>query len=240
MNGVELSRVLWRGGLLAGAAWLSVVPYAYRSAYTFSEALERSVRLSPGEVLRADLLSLGALVVLAALVGSGFSRRYQLGGLGPWPFEAGWWRHVGVLAPLFALVSYVSFGRVMAQRLPGTFPSEVPWALAYAVKGAVFDEVVARYGLMTIAAGVVRPAWANVLQALFFTATIWKGLGLFGVKVGFEPYFVASVVSTFGLHLYLGWLYHRRGLGTAMAAHLVYDLRFLLHALVLLAIPGSG
>ncbi|MBK6685045.1 MAG: CPBP family intramembrane metalloprotease [Deltaproteobacteria bacterium] len=231
-------QILRRAGLLAGLAMIAVVPYAYRSAYTFADAVRRTARLSPEEVLRADLISLATLIVLAALVGSAFSERYRLGGLGRWPTLGTMRLHL-VLAPVVGVVSYLAFGRVLATRLPGTFPEDLGWALAYAVKGAIFDEVVARYGLMTIFAGLTRPAVANLLQATFFTATIWKGLGFFGVDASYDAYFLLSVVSSFGLHLYLGSVYARHGLLPAMVLHFLYDLRFLLHALLLLAIPGS-
>lgn len=226
----DLHPILRRAGLLAGVAMLAVVPYAYRSAHTFADTIVRNTRLSPEEVLRVDLIRLATLIVLSALVGSAFSERYRLGGLGRWPDVVALRLHLAAV-PALGVVSYLAFGRVMAARLPGTFPDEPAWALAYALKGAAFDEVVARYGLMTVFAGLARPAIANLLQALFFTATIWKGLGFFGVEASYDGYFLLSVGSAFGLHLYLGAMYARHGLIPTMVLHFSYDLRFLLHAL---------
>lgn len=223
-------QILRRAGLLAGLAMVAVVPFAYRSAHTFADAVVRNTRLSPEEALRVDLIRLATLIILSALVGSAFSERYRLGGLGRWPGLLALRLHLAAV-PVFGVLSYLAFGRVLAARLPGTFPDEPIWALAYALKGAAFDEVVARYGLMTIFAGLARPAIANLLQALFFTATIWKGLGFFGVDASYDAYFLLSVGSAFGLHLYLGAIYARHGLIPAMGLHFLYDLRFLLHAL---------
>jgi hypothetical protein len=229
---VSGSRILWRTGWVAGAAFLAVVPYAYRTSTTFAQVLERRAKISAEEALTADLGMMATLVVLAALIGSVFAERNKLAGIGDLGAVRRAWRYVAV-APVLAVASYFVFGRALAARLPGWFPSELEWALLYAIKGAVFDEVVARYGMMTVFAGLTRIWVANLLQAIFFTAMIWKGLGFFGMAASWDGPFIAAVVSSFGLHLLFGGVCARHGLLSAMCVHLVYDLRFALHALLL-------
>lgn len=226
---------LSRAAVLAGAAFLGAAGYVYYlTVVAFPDRVrERFVTVSREDLLRMDMTMIALLVVVAALVGSLFSERYRLAGLGRLEQLRAALPVIAVAGPFMALVSYLVFGRAIAELVPGYYPVEVIWALALVAKGVLFDEVVARYGMMTIFAGVAPRAWmANLLQATFFTALVFKSLGFYGLDVAWNAYFVLSLSASFFSHLVFGWLYSTRGLLAAMALHLVVDLRFLVHALI--------
>lgn len=226
---------LSRAAVLAGAAFLGAAAYVYYlTVVAFPDRVrERFGAVSREQLLRMDLTMIALLVVVAALVGSFFSKRYRLAGIGSLDQLQRALPVIGIAGPAMGAVSYLVFGRAIAELVPGYYPTEVVWAVAVIAKGVLFDEVVARYGMMTIFAGVAPRPWiANVLQAIFFTAMVFKSLGFYGLNVDWNAYFVLSLCASFFSHLVFGWLYSKRGLSAAMGLHLVVDLRFLIHALV--------
>ena len=219
--------------LVAAVALLGVAPYVYYlTSVAFADRLrERFTEAGLAQLIRAELGSIGFVVLIASLVGSVFAKRYGLAGLGDWrSLHRARWLIVG-LAPALSLATYLLFGRAIAERVPGYYPEALHWSAAKVLKGALFDEVVARFGMMTILCGVVRRIWlANLLQALFFTGLAVLGLSFYAVEPAASAYFLASIAASVGIHLYLGWAFARYGLLVAMAFHLAYGLKFIVHA----------
>ncbi|MBI4699936.1 MAG: hypothetical protein HY744_02015 [Deltaproteobacteria bacterium] len=221
--------------VLAALALLSVAPHVYYlTQVAFAAAVQESFGpLGTGRVVRADLLALGTVVLMCSLMGALFAERYGLAGLGDRAsLRRGWWLFA-LAAPAIGIASYLLFGRELAERVPGFYPGSLPWAGLRAVKGALFDEVVARFGMMTILCGVVRRPWAaNVLQAAFFTVLGLIGLPFFGLHPVPSAYFAAAVIASLAVHLFLGAVYARLGLLAAVACHLGIGSKYVLHALV--------
>jgi hypothetical protein len=219
---------------IALAGLLSVAPYVYYlTMVAFADRLERRFpALGPAGLAQAELASAALVVLIAALTGALFARRYGLAGVG----DRGALRRAApwlALAPVVGVASYLLLGHALAQRVPQLYPTTLGWALARTLKGALFDEIVARFGMMTILCGIVRrKALANVAQATFFTALGVHGLSFFGTSPPLDALMVASVAATFGLHLGLGWLFARYGLWTCSLAHLLVGIEYPLHVLV--------
>src|SRR5687768_13512254 len=100
-------------GIVAGCAFLSAVPHLhYLTVIAFPERVRAQFSgLTTGEVLRLDLISIATLCVLASLVGSFFSERYELGGLGDLERTKKASRLILVVAPMIAAVTYFVFER---------------------------------------------------------------------------------------------------------------------------------
>ncbi len=231
----ELWRALSRAAVLAGAAFLGAAGYVYYlTIVAFPDRIDRRFGAASREqILRVDMAMIALLVVVAALVGSIFAKRYRLAGLGTFADLRRSLLLVLTAGPALSIFSYLAYGLAIVDVVPGYYPRQVIWALAVVAKGVLFDEVVARYGMMTIFAGVTPKLWlANLLQATFFTAMVFKSLSFYGLAVVWNAYFLSSLATAFGSHLIYGGLYAKRGLYAAMALHLVVDLRFVAHALV--------
>jgi len=102
------------------------------------------------------------------------------------------------------------------------------------VKGAVFDEVVARYGMMTLMVGVLRrPFAANVMQAIFFAAVGARALFFDGggQGPGLDLFTLAHLITPLAVALLAGHVYVRHGLLAAIALHAAVGLRYFAHAL---------
>jgi hypothetical protein len=222
-------------GVLAGLGFLAASLQVY---YLTRFAAPAGGRAPDGrlveDILRVDLILIGLLIALTALAGSFLAERYGLAGLGSlrqllprlkWLLPAG--------AALGAL-SYLLFGRPLAARVPETYPCAVGWATVLLLKGALFDEVVARYGVMTILSGACRRPWlANLLQAGLFTALPLRGLRYFGRPVpGWSAAFAGSLAMAGLLNLIGGALFARLGLIAAQTFRLALDARYVPHALL--------
>jgi CAAX prenyl protease-like protein len=221
--------------LVAGVSFLSAAPYVYYVAsIAFADRIRaRFPTLDQDELLRLDMISIALVVIIAALVGALFSERYELRGLG----DLGDLRRARGLilgfGPPMMIASYLVFGRPLAQAVPGYYPTSIGWAVVLVLKGAIFDEVVARYGMMTIIRGVApRTVVANVLQALFFTAVGFKSMTFFGLEAAWSTPFVLGIVASFLVHLVQGALYARHGLVAACCLHLILELKLVVHAIV--------
>jgi len=227
-------------GVIAGLGFLAAMPYVYYlTRVAFGQAMRQ--RLAPRsveEMLRADLVLMGLAVAITALAGTFLAERYGLPGLGDLRRLR---RALPVLVPggvLLSASTYLGFGRHLARRVPGYYPASLGWAAMLMVKGALFDETVARYGGMTILCGAVRRPWiANLMQAAFFTIVTARSVGFYGLSFGWSVAAAASLGSSAVVHLALGLAYARTGLLGAALLHLVIDLKYVAHALLAVARP---
>lgn len=236
--------------LLAAVALCAVAPYLhYLTNVAFAAAARRRLPgMTAAELLCTEWIALALVVVTASLAGTLGAERYGLRGVGDGASlqEAKWL--ILLVAPLLSLASYWLLGRHLAERVPGYYPAGLGWALAHVLKGALFDEVVARHGMMTICCGALasraagdsagtapRLTWkvwlANLFQAAFFTALGLGGLSFYGLAPSLSFFFVASLVASLAIHLSLGYVYARYGLVSAMAFHLALGLKHLVHVL---------
>jgi hypothetical protein len=226
---------LLEAGVVAGLAFLAVAPYVhYLTRVAFGDATRRFVAPVPlTRVLEADLLLLGVLVTACALAGSLFSDRHGLSGRGDLARLRASLRYVLPAGVVLAGATYLLFGRHLAARVPGTYPASVGWAALLLIKGAVFDETVARYGVMTLFNAVVRRPWiANLLQAALFTWLTSRNLAFHGVTLPWGFLLAASLASSLVVHLGHGLAFARFGLATSVTMHAVTDLKYVAHALL--------
>jgi hypothetical protein len=214
-------------GMLAGAPYLY-----YLSAIAQRAGVGARLRtVSVQDLLTSDFSLLVLLLAMTSLVGCFLSRRYQLPGLGTLRDLRRAAAPVLVGGLALGAATYLLFGRRFATLVPGYYPTSVVWALVLPFKAALVEEPVARFGMMTILAGLVRRPWAaNLAQAVFFTALNLKTLAFFGVAPGALAY--AGLALTFAAHLGFGAMYARYGLVAAAATHFVVDLKFVVHALL--------
>lgn len=221
--------------MVAGLAFLAVAPYVqYLTDVAFSAAARRFVAPVPlTRVLEADLLLLGVLVTACAMAGSLFGDRYGLAGRGDPARLRASLRYILPAGVMLAAGTYLLFGRYLAQRVPGTYPTSVGWALLLLVKGALFDETVARFGVMTLLCAAVRRPWiANLLQAALFTWLTSRNLAFHGITLQWGFFVAASLTSSLLVHLSHGLVYARYGLASSVTMHAVTDLKYVAHALL--------
>ncbi|MFO0725112.1 MAG: hypothetical protein U1E65_15130 [Myxococcota bacterium] len=220
-----------------GAAWVAGAAYlvaALHAAHVAHEALPEGTRaragsLSPDDILRADLLRLAVVILMSALIGALFSQRNGLLGLGSLDAVRRSWRWTAAGGAL-SLSFYLALGAAQAARFPAQYPCGVVWASLAWLKASVSEEVIARYGMMTLVTGVLRHRTsANLVQAVFFTMVSLRSLtGAEGV-LDLDSAGWWSLGSTFLVHLASGFVYARYGLVAAFGLRASTGLRLLLH-----------
>ena len=228
---------------LATAAMLASFPmflYQFRhltgSVFSHQPSAERLFYLS-----LTQSFIVFALALLCALVGFLYSESLQLPEFGrPGHFLA--WLPMGlVLGLVFTPVSYFTVDREIIQLVPQVFPRHWPWALGNMLGSAITQEVIARFGLLTIGIYLFRrlgfrghPWPAIALVSLFGCA----GTYIFLLKFDLAQEFLPSQIAV-GLTMafFLQWIfcevYVRKGFLAASCIHFGLNIKLLVYALIL-------
>lgn len=183
--------------------------------------------------LQGEVLVVLGACFFSALVGRFFSQRYGLAGLGSF---ARMFQDIQKFL-LFALILVPFFifvlDPVIFKKVSVLNPKNIWAAAGITLKSSIFEEIVLRYGIITILAGLFRRAYL----AVFIGAVLATILGIrsgFMTGMSLEPSIslVLMVTASLLLNLFYGYLYASRGLISAMTAHLLIDLKYPLGAIV--------
>ncbi len=138
--------------LLAAAAMFASLPMLL---YQFRHLTGAVFRLQP-TVKSAYYLALSqsfivfCLAFLSALIGFVYAERLRLPGFGK-PADIQAWLPIGLGAGLvFTPVSYMALDQGVIRSIPEIYPASVTWALVVMLGGALSQEVIVRFGLLTI------------------------------------------------------------------------------------------
>lgn len=234
-QGREIWRSLLEAGVVAGLAFLPAALFVdYLTRVAFAETVrQRFANVPLQRVLEIDLLLIGILVATSAVVGSLLARRHGLPGLGT---LATLRRSLPLVLPggiMLGALTYLLIGLPLSRQVPGCYPEDLGWAAVITFKGALFDETVARFCMMTIFCGVVkRPQLANVMQAGFFTFLTTRNMAFYGIPLRWNLISVAGMSGALVGNLAHGWTYARHGLLASATLHMLVDLKFVVHALL--------
>ena len=203
--------------------------FLYLTKVGFPERVAESIPPDRiGQFLLFQLVRVLLVCLICAAVGVFLSRRDGLAGVGdlqsigrslPWVLGAA---AIGVPAALLL------FDRPFRAVAPGFYPEHLTWALAVAFSAAFAEEIIARFGLMTIFMGLFRRFHrANLAQAAFASLLAARSFHLAGQALGLNYLtFMGVGISLVG-SLFLGWIYYRFGILAAILAHLLLELRIL-------------
>ena len=228
---------------LAAAAMLASFPmflYQFRhltgSIFYHQPSAERLFYLS-----LTQSFMVFALAFLCALVGFLYSESLQLPEFGRPGFFLSWLPMGLILGLVFTPVSYFVIDRDIMRLVPRVFPRDWPWALGNMLGGAITQEVIARFGLLTIGIYLFRrlgfkghPWPAIALVSLFGCA----GTYIFLLKFNLAQEFVFSQIAI-GLTMafFLQWafceVYVRKGFLATSCIHFGLNIKLFLYALML-------
>ncbi|MEX2647631.1 MAG: CPBP family intramembrane glutamic endopeptidase [Alphaproteobacteria bacterium] len=187
--------------------------------------------------------------LVAAAIGWSLGSRLGLGA----PLVEAWLdgrrgdvRELARSALLGAILGVAAVVFVLALAWPwpdNTGPDVLPWwsGLAQALYGGIGEELLFRFGMMALIAWMIthlgrffdtllrwsRPSWELAPNV---TVALWGGLVISSVVFGLahagqgEGTTIVQVSLRLAAGFLFGWLYWRRGIESAMAAHLAYDL----------------
>ncbi len=197
----------------------------------WAERIARGEEPSSPDVLVGQFLRVVALALLCGLLGSLLSRRYHLTGLGdPRRMLRRLPLLLGVGAVL-ATLRWLLVDRWLLVSGGGVVPRGAGVALQGAIAGAVYGEMVARYGMMTAFTGVLRrPMGAAFAVAVFFAVEQSQVFAATGHAWGWNGETALAMWMGISEGMALGWVYWRWGLWGAMMLRAVLLMRFVLYA----------
>jgi len=217
----------------AGLATAVATPYIY---FLVNNAAGN--HLLPASFQQFDFVMIQSLMLfviclLSASIGFSFTKRYGLPGLGISR------KYVDSLPLLFiggfamAIFSYLVFDRFFYSISPMSYPGDVFSVIAIPVKAAVTEELILRFGLLTIAVGICRNSYGGILLvSIFATILSLKYLNFIRADMAFSYIFIVQLLLTFAVNCILGYLCVTYGLVYAMTFRFVMGLKYLLILLV--------
>lgn len=233
-KGLDFHSVIIKAVILAGLATLLTLPYFhYLTKVVISGNLSGTIPGSP-YFLIIQLSLLFGICLLSAVVGFTFGKRFALPGFGIFR------NYIQDLPKLIAagtvlmMISFVLFDRYFFNLSPGSYPKEYFYLMTIPFKGAVAEELILRFGLVTIAVGICKNRSAGVvLVSVFATLLSIRYFTFIGMDIAFSYIFIVQVILTFLVNCILGHLFVTRGLAYAMTIKFVLGFKYLMVAMVM-------
>jgi hypothetical protein len=186
--------------------------------------------------LFTQVLSLVFLMVLCAFCGFSFSQRNNLPGLGRFSdLKENALKQYLPLSLLLIATSYIFFDYWFMPLAPGFYPKQVHWALTIPFRSAFMEELVFRFGLVTVLVGATKkflsPLWAVGVVSIFYALTMTgKTFDLVGIQWQMNFQHGGMVVSSFFTSFLLGYVYVKKGLISAIFLHFCIGLKYIVFA----------
>jgi hypothetical protein len=224
---------------LAGLVMFASVPMYY---FQFSRLASLIFKKTPPpEAMRALAVGQGlvafSLALLCSLVGFMYAGRLALPGLGWGRDFRKWWLVAGALGAVSIPVSYFALDRDLLVKFPEFFPRPWPLAAIHVVGGALGQEVIARFGLITIVVYLLRwrgsrghPWPATVIVSAFMTTAEFLYLTWTDIGARLEPWQLGVYLGMqLAFQVFQSEVYLRGGLLAAIAVHLALGLRLVVY-----------
>ncbi len=228
--------------LLAAATMFVSLPMFH---YQFRHLTAAVFRAQPS-VQRAYYLALSqsfvvfCLAFLSALIGFIYTERLRLPGFGK-PADIRVWLPVGLIAGLiFTPISYLIFDRGVIRSIPEIYPASLLWTLVVTAGRALSQEVIVRFGLLTI--GVYlwdrwgrkgRPWPAIAAISAFGAAGSYLMMSRLEMVSRLSPsQIMIMLVLSFLMQWILCEVYIRKGFLAAVCVHLGLAVKYVIIAWV--------
>jgi len=235
ISGGQKSRhVLLKSLALAIPATLLALPYFYFLLFDFPRNGGASGFDNAQALLRGQLAMIFAICMLSAIGGIMFTRRLNLPGIGDitrWRYELPYLMGGGLT---LMVIAYLAFDRYFYSVSPESYPDLSLYMILLPIKGAFTDELILRFGLVTIGVGICRNRYGGaVLVAVFAAILSFKYLEFAGVPMEWNYICIMQLFLSFAVNLILGIVFVTRGLLSAMTVKLMVEMRYGLAALFL-------
>lgn len=182
----------------------------------------------------AEVGELLLVVFIACLIGFAWSKQEGLGGLGSIVDLKRNWQRIMIYGLFMGALVFIFGDRYFMKIAPGFYPTRLKFALFIPFYAALVEEIFTRFGAMTLLVKVFRNKHvANILAALIFAIGHVTMFQVQGVIYRLNYITFCSFILNFGISLFFGYIYWRKGLVTAMGIHFVANLRYVLIAMIL-------
>lgn len=239
------SRIEWsimknhiRNALLLGAVtmFLSLPMFHYQFRHLTGEVFrgQPTVEMAWRLALSQSFMVF-CLAFMSSLIGFIYAEKLRLPGLGK-AADIRVWLPGGLAAGLiFTPISYILLDREVIRLIPGIHPSSLSWTLPVMLAGAFCQEVIIRFGLLTIALYLWnrwtekgRPWPAIALISAFGATGSWLLISRLGIAGGLShSQIMTMVVLSFLTQWILGEVYVKKGLSASICVHLGLSAKYL-------------
>lgn len=220
-------------GLALPAAILAI-PYFYFLLFDFQRKSGLRGFDNAPALLWGQTAMIFIICLFSAFAGSLFTRRLGLPGFGDirqWKKEAPYLAAAGLVLMLFI---YLSFDRYFYAVSPGSYPDLSVYMILLPLKGTFTEELILRYGLVTIAVGICRNRYGGAaLVAGFATILSLEYFEFAGIALTWNYICIMQLLLAFLANFILGAVFVTRGLMAAMTVKLMLEMRYALAALLL-------
>jgi len=233
-RGVDSHRVVFKSLGLALLCTLVTVPYFHHLLSASLKTQGRVISTDLNTVLITQLFLLFIVCLLSAVIGFSFSKRLELPGFG----DPG---RLNETAPLLLVIggvmgalTYLVFDRYFFHTSPVSYPKDMVYLVFYPFKAAFTNEVILRFCMVTLAAGVLKNKIGGVILvsavASVFTSKYFQFLGL---DLPFNYIFIAQALIAFLINFILGYFFITQGLIYSITLHFLFATRMPLIVLAL-------
>jgi len=226
-SGADIREVLKKSLCLASLCVLFTVPYVYHML-SVSMKTQANLPMTQGvfTVMSLELFLLFVVCFLSSISGFSFSRRFQLPGLGDIRRFKETFPFLLVTATVVGIITYVLFDRQFFFISPESYPDSTWYLVSYPFKLAFTNEVVLRFGLVTLAVGFLKQRIGGVI-AISAIAAIFsmKYFRFLGMDYPYNYIFISQFVIAFLVNFILGYILVTRGLIYAMMMHFLFGIK---------------
>jgi len=222
--GAEIRRVFIKSLALSVCCTLSAIPYFYHLLFIAPMIAMASLPLGIGlrGFLFMELFILFLLCLLSALVGFSFSERRGLPGFGDKIRFKQALPSLILVGATMTTLSILFFDRFFFTLSPASYPKGILYIISFSLKAAFTDEVILRFGLVTIGVGIFRSkAIGVVLGAALAVLFTLKSFQFMGMGTSLHYIMITRLLIIFFTNLILGYLFVTRGLLYAMALNFI-------------------
>ncbi len=233
-GGQRYRDMLIKSAGLALPAAILALPYFYFLLFDFQPESGLSGFDNAPALLWGQTAMIFIICLFSAFAGSLFTPRLNLPGLGnlrQWRKEALYLAAAGLALMLFI---FLTFDRYFYTVLPGFYPDLSLYMVLLPLKGAFTEELILRYGLVTIAVGICRNRYGGAaMVAGFATILSLEFLQFAGIPLEWNYICIMQLILAFLANFILGAVFVTRGLMAAMTMKLMLEMRYALVALLL-------
>ncbi len=226
-SGVDIRGVLLKSLCLATLCVVFTVPYFY---HMLSVSMKTQTQFSmPHDfftVMSLELILLFFVCFLSAMSGFSFSTRFQLPGVGDLHRFKETFPVLLIVAVVVGGFTYLFFDRHFFYMSPESYPKNTLYLVSYPFKLAFTNEVVLRFGLVTLAVGFLKQRIGGVI-AISAIAAIFslKYFRFLGMDYPYNYVFICQFIIAFFVNFILGYILITRGLIYAMTLHFLFGIR---------------
>jgi len=226
-GGADFKDVLVKALSLAILCTLFAVPYFH---YLLSVSLKNQGRFlmhaDLPAVLFMELSLLFIICLLSAIVGFSYSEKFKLPGFVDFSRFTETLPILLLTGVVMGGLTYLVFDRHFFYISPESYPKDILYLVSCPFKAAFTNEVVLRFCMVTLGAGILKNKLGGVfLVSIFASIFTMKYFRFFHLDYPFNYFFITQFFISFLGNFILGYLFITRGLIYSMSLHFLFGTR---------------